>query len=232
MLTTHHMSEADYLCDDIGIMADGQIAITGNPTALKVEHGQGTTLMMKSDSFSSEISRIEEKFDSVDIQMEDGYHVVTCREEDTIVPVVSIMEQHAQAGEIKIENNSLESVFLNLAKQRAKQSTRRSSMNVLSILTQSEDNPRDSIKEIGSRRYERPSCTRQMILLSQKRLMIMYKDVAPIVRGLFILIFMAVLCIFFLTALGWKNTPNEWAQLDELTKKRKISSIWGYTRRM
>jgi len=227
MLTTHHMSEADYLCDDIGIMADGQIAITGNPTQLKVEHGQGTTFMMKSETFGSEVAGIEEQFNSVDIKTEDGYYVVLCTDQEAVGPVLSTMEKHSKPGDIKIENNSLESVFLNLAKQRAKQSTRRSSMNVLGLNSKSEDDSNDIIKEIGSRSYSRPSCMRQAVLLSQKRVMIMYKDMAPIIRGIMIVLFMAVLNIFFLTAIGWKNTPSDWAQIGDLTENNNKFPVYG-----
>jgi ABC-2 type transport system ATP-binding protein len=44
VITTHHMEEADELCDRIAIMVRGRIAVGGTPAALKAELGPGTTL--------------------------------------------------------------------------------------------------------------------------------------------------------------------------------------------
>ncbi|MFN8520996.1 MAG: hypothetical protein U0667_16750 [Chloroflexota bacterium] len=44
VITTHHMDEADELCDSVAIMVRGRIAIDGTPTALKARLGPGATL--------------------------------------------------------------------------------------------------------------------------------------------------------------------------------------------
>jgi hypothetical protein len=44
VLTTHSMEEADLLCDDIHIMAEGRLAASGSPLSLKARYGVGYTL--------------------------------------------------------------------------------------------------------------------------------------------------------------------------------------------
>lgn len=44
LLTTHDMEEADYLCNELSILHQGSIAVTGNPQALKDSVGVGSTL--------------------------------------------------------------------------------------------------------------------------------------------------------------------------------------------
>lgn len=44
VLTTHSMEEADLLCDDIHVMAEGRLAASGSPLSLKARYGVGYTL--------------------------------------------------------------------------------------------------------------------------------------------------------------------------------------------
>lgn len=44
VLTTHSMEEADLLCDDVHIMADGRLVASGTPLTLKTQYGVGYTL--------------------------------------------------------------------------------------------------------------------------------------------------------------------------------------------
>jgi len=41
-LTTHNMSEADYLCDRVAFIVEGSIPVIDNPGELKIKHGQKT----------------------------------------------------------------------------------------------------------------------------------------------------------------------------------------------
>ena len=43
-MTTHHMEEADALCDRVAIMHRGRVAAIGTPTELKAAVGPGATL--------------------------------------------------------------------------------------------------------------------------------------------------------------------------------------------
>jgi fluoroquinolone transport system ATP-binding protein len=40
-LTTHNMTVAEQLCDRVAFIVDGQIAATGAPKDLMLEHGKG-----------------------------------------------------------------------------------------------------------------------------------------------------------------------------------------------
>jgi len=41
-LTTHNMSEADYLCDRVAFIVDGTVPVIDSPGELKIKHGQKT----------------------------------------------------------------------------------------------------------------------------------------------------------------------------------------------
>jgi ABC-2 type transport system ATP-binding protein len=44
LLTTHDMEEADFLCDDLAILLNGEISVRGTPQELKEKTGKGATL--------------------------------------------------------------------------------------------------------------------------------------------------------------------------------------------
>lgn len=44
LLTTHDMEEADFLCDELAILHQGSVGVTGSPQALKDSVGPGATL--------------------------------------------------------------------------------------------------------------------------------------------------------------------------------------------
>jgi ABC-2 type transport system ATP-binding protein len=44
LLTTHDMEEADYLCDQLAILHQGELAVVGSPSNLKSQLGPDATL--------------------------------------------------------------------------------------------------------------------------------------------------------------------------------------------
>ena len=96
---------------------------------LKVEHGAGTTFLIKAPTFTA--GEVAGKFDVEISTDQDGYRHVNCKNIQEVPDILAILEKHTKPGEIKIENNSLESVFLNLAKQKAKKENRRSTVHAV-----------------------------------------------------------------------------------------------------
>lgn len=58
ILTTHFMDEADFLGDQIGIMADGKMVCAGSPIDLKNKYGIGYNLTIVKQSINVEVSPI------------------------------------------------------------------------------------------------------------------------------------------------------------------------------
>ena len=44
LITTHDMEEADVLCDELAILHQGRLAVTGKPDVLKAQVGENASL--------------------------------------------------------------------------------------------------------------------------------------------------------------------------------------------
>jgi len=218
ILTTHHMSEADYLCEEIAIMAEGQISIRGTPSELKAKHGSGTTFELDAKESTAQLRATLEKSYDVDCEITPtGYLEVMCKNPEEVPSILREMEKIVDDGEIKIDNNSLESVFLNLANQQA-QKTKRQSMTDLTSSS-------EKLQEILKRKYERPNVFVQFLLMNKKRAMLMYKDPSPVFQGVAVVVLFAVLALFSLIILGQKNNPKELPRIGEIGTPVKMYGI-------
>jgi len=222
ILTTHHMSEADYLCEEIAIMAEGQISIRGTPSDLKRDHGSGTTFELDAKENNGKLREsLEKRFDVECEITPTGYLEVLCKNSQEVPSIVREMEQYVKDGEIKIDNNSLESVFLNLANQQAKKGNRHSTTNVLGSS--------EKLQEILKRKYTRPNVFVQFLQMNKKRAMLMYKDPSPVFQGVAVVVLFAVLALFSLIILGQKNNPRELPRIGEVGTPVKIYGSEDFT---
>lgn len=121
VLTTHHMEEADYLCDRVGIMDRGKIIALDTPKNLKDLIGSDVvSLEMNTGSYNTGIFK---KLDFItDFRKQDDFVTLKMERGDLRIP--SIMEVATREGiEIKSVNlrkPSLEDVFLHFTGRRIK----------------------------------------------------------------------------------------------------------------
>ena len=117
---------------------------------LKRDHGSGTTFELDAKENNGKLREsLEKRFDVECEITPTGYLEVLCKNSQEVPSIVREMEQYVNDGEIKIDNNSLESVFLNLANQQAKKGNRHSMTNVLDTS--------EKLQEILKRKYTRPN---------------------------------------------------------------------------
>ena len=118
LLTSHNLDEIEKISDRVGILADGVIKMIGTPSELKNnEKLIQLKIRTKPMLLEPEIAYLNKQL-ALEInfsQTKDGYSVVTLRTEEDI-PLLSkaLIEADYLIYEIKIEQQSLEEVFLNI----------------------------------------------------------------------------------------------------------------------
>ncbi|NQE06596.1 putative ABC transporter ATP-binding protein [ANME-1 cluster archaeon GoMg1] len=121
VLTTHHMEEADYLCDRVGIMDQGKIIALDTPTNLKDLIGSDVVSLEMNTTYNVEVFK---KLDFVtEFRKHDNFVTLKMERGDLRIP--AIMEVAKLAGiEIKSVNlrkPSLEDVFLHFTGRRIRE---------------------------------------------------------------------------------------------------------------
>ncbi|MDE1843053.1 MAG: ATP-binding cassette domain-containing protein [Thaumarchaeota archaeon] len=105
-LTTHYMDEADKLCDNISIIDNGKIKITGSPKELKNALGNEIVVFEidSSDKINTLVSNIKKLTTVKDVSIDGTMITVFTTSGDQLTPQIF---QHANDLAIKIENISL-----------------------------------------------------------------------------------------------------------------------------
>jgi len=113
-LTTHYMEEAQFLCDDVAIMDQGNIITRGSPEELIRAHCGGATLILPKRSLefplSCEFMNYRELRDTIEIQTSD---VNAC--------VRELMRRGTDLDGMSIRTPNLENVFLNLTGRKLRE---------------------------------------------------------------------------------------------------------------
>ncbi|MFC0013937.1 MULTISPECIES: ABC transporter ATP-binding protein [Allobacillus] len=117
-LTSHNLDEIDKVSDRVGILSDGEIKKLGTPRQLKEDKGAGVTISVRTKPIlqKDDIQKLSEKMNTDIIFMEakrDSTLLQVPSEED--LPEVSkkIIQSDVHLYEMKIEERSLEEVFMN-----------------------------------------------------------------------------------------------------------------------
>ena len=109
VLTTHHMDEAETLCDRVAIMDHGKILEEGPPAALVRRLDQPLRISVESGLVAADAARAMAGPDSV---TDDGVSL-TIATHDPGAVLAGLAEQHALTG-LRVQGATLEDVFLNL----------------------------------------------------------------------------------------------------------------------
>ena len=120
--TTHILSEAEYLCDEIAIIDKGKIITVDSPDALKKRFGKEKTIKIHLLEKQSKISSLLSGISDCKIDFDTGTSIVIHSEQSELVllQVLKILNDNS----IDIENLSamptnLEEIFLNMVKENA-----------------------------------------------------------------------------------------------------------------
>ncbi|MDH5430795.1 MAG: ABC transporter ATP-binding protein [Nitrosopumilus sp.] len=120
--TTHILSEAEYLCNQIAIIDKGKIITVNSPDALKNRFGKEKTIKIHLLEKKSEIISLLSKIPDCKIDFETGTNIIIHSEQSELV-LLQILKV-LYDNKIDIDNLSavptnLEEIFLNMVKENA-----------------------------------------------------------------------------------------------------------------
>jgi len=120
--TTHILSEAEYLCDQIAIIDKGKIVAVDSPNALKNRFGKEKTIKIHLLEKQSEIPSLLSGIPDCKIDFETGTNIIIHSEQSELV-LLKILKLLNDTG-IEIEDLSavptnLEEIFLNMMRENA-----------------------------------------------------------------------------------------------------------------
>ncbi len=126
ILTTHNMDEADRLADRVAIIDHGKLLELDTPTMLKKRVGEGDVVEIELEPpLDPEIieAAVKPLVDQVHIDLDAS--ILTVRALNAVGALASILDSvekcGAQAGEVRVRENTLEDVFIQLTGHRLRQ---------------------------------------------------------------------------------------------------------------
>lgn len=115
LMTTHHMEEADRLCDRVAIIDHGRILVCDSPTSLKGSLGATTVAELRLEGGSEKLAEKVAKVagvSSVD-PIDTGLRVYARRSEGLLPKIVAVAHGHG-LRDISVKEPTLETVFVDL----------------------------------------------------------------------------------------------------------------------
>jgi ABC-2 type transport system ATP-binding protein len=126
ILTTHNMDEADRLADRIAVIDHGQLLVLDTPAALKRQVGEGDVVEIQLGD-QIDAGRIEQTLSALadDVVVDEERKLLTIRALNAVGALTAILTQleniGVQAGEVRVRENTLEDVFIQLTGRRLRE---------------------------------------------------------------------------------------------------------------
>jgi len=120
--TTHILSEAEYLCDQIAIIDKGKIVTVDSPDALKNKFGKEKTIKIHLLEKQLEISSLLSGIVDCKIDFETGTNIIIHSEQSELVllKVLKILNDHKiDIEDLSAVPTNLEEIFLNMVRENA-----------------------------------------------------------------------------------------------------------------
>jgi ABC-2 type transport system ATP-binding protein len=120
--TTHILSEAEYLCDEIAIIDKGKIIAIDSPNALKSRFGKEKTIKIHLLEKQSNISTLLSGISDCKINFETGTNIIIHSEQSELVllQVLKILnENNIQIEDLSAVPTNLEDIFLKMVRENA-----------------------------------------------------------------------------------------------------------------
>ena len=127
ILTTHNMDEADRMADRVAIIDHGELLVLNTPDALKRSVGEGDVLEIdlhgQSDEEEKAPAALAHLFGQATVNIAHG--TLTVRALNVVGMLPAILEALArtgvQCGEVRLRENTLEDVFIQLTGRRLRE---------------------------------------------------------------------------------------------------------------
>ena len=120
--TTHILSEAEYLCDQIAIIDKGKIVTVDSPDALKNRFGKEKTIKIHILEKQSEINSLLFGIADCKINFENGTNIIIHSEqsESVLLKVLKILNDNGiEIEDLSAVPTNLEEIFLNMVRENA-----------------------------------------------------------------------------------------------------------------
>jgi len=120
--TTHILSEAEYLCDQIAIIDKGKIVTVDSPDALKNRFGKEKTIKIHLLEKQPEISSLLSGIADCKIDFETGTNIIIHSEQSELVllKVLKILNDNKiEIEDLSAVPTNLEEIFLNMVRENA-----------------------------------------------------------------------------------------------------------------
>ncbi|MBC8516947.1 MAG: ABC transporter ATP-binding protein [Nitrosopumilus sp.] len=120
--TTHILSEAEYLCDQIAIIDKGKIITVDSPDALKNRFGKEKTIKIHLLKKQSEVPSILSGIQDCEINFETGTNIIIHSEQSELVllQVLKILNDNKiEIEDLSAVPTNLEEIFLNMVRENA-----------------------------------------------------------------------------------------------------------------
>ncbi len=120
--TTHILSEAEYLCDEIAIIDNGKILTVDSPDALKNRFGKEKTIKIHLQNKQSNISSLLNDIHDFEIKFDTGTTIIIHSEQSELIllRVLKILnENNIEIEDLSAVPTNLEDVFLKMMRENA-----------------------------------------------------------------------------------------------------------------
>ena len=120
--TTHILSEAEYLCDEIAIIDNGKILTVDSPDALKNRFGKDKTIKIHLQNKQSNISSLLNDISDFEINFDTGTTIIIHSEQSELIllRVLKILnENNIEIEDLSAVPTNLEDVFLKMVRENA-----------------------------------------------------------------------------------------------------------------
>ncbi len=120
--TTHILSEAEYLCDEIAIIDKGKIIAVDSPNALKSRFGKEKTIKIHLLEQETKIPSLLSGIPDCKINFETGTNIIIHSEQSELVllQVLKILnENNIEIEDLSAVPTNLEDIFLKMVKENA-----------------------------------------------------------------------------------------------------------------
>jgi len=127
ILTTHNMDEADRVADRVAIIDHGQLLVLDTPQALKAQVGEGDILEINLTNGLVDAAAAHQALLGLanEIKLDESSHSLHVRALNAVAHLTTILERLSTAGfapgEVKIRQNTLEDVFIQLTGRRLRE---------------------------------------------------------------------------------------------------------------
>ncbi len=121
ILSSHHLSELETLCDRVLIIKDGQIIAQGKPSELKKKfvNKEEIIIQSKPGNYSKIINELIKKKFKENFVKKDSLHIFCSKPEVDLFKIINILKKKKEKlTSIRIAGASLDDVFINLWNDR------------------------------------------------------------------------------------------------------------------